>query len=85
MGDLTTGKCCTGRHGLKQSLWKLLHERMFYHGQYISIGMCSGRIAHGTCVDDVFPIRGSRVLFVLHPDPFHIGVEIGGFLTGISI
>ena len=85
MGDLTTGKSCTGCHGLKQSLWELLHEGMFYHGQYISIGMGSGRIAHGTRVDDVFPIRGSRVLFVLHPDPFHIGIEIGGFLTGISI
>ena len=85
MGDLTTGKCCTGRHGLEQPLWELLHECVFDYCQYISIGMSSGRIAHGTRVDDVFPIRGSRVLFILHPDPFHIGVEIGGFLTGISI
>ena len=85
MGDLTTGKCRTGCHGLKQSLWELLYERMFDYGQYISIGMSSRRIAHGTRVDDVFAIRGSRVLFVLHPDPFHVGIEIGGFLTGISI
>ena len=74
MSDLTTGKCRTGRHRLKQSLWELLHECMFYHCQHIPIRMGSGRIAHGTRVDDVFPIRGSRVLFVLHPDPFYVGV-----------
>ena len=85
MGDLTTGKGCTGCHRLEQPFWELLHECMFDHGQHISIGMGSGRIAHGTGVDDVFPIRGSRVLFVLHPDSFHIGIEIRGFLTGISI
>ena len=85
MGDLTTGKGCAGRHCFKQSLCELLHECMFYHGQHISIGMGSGRIAHGTRVDDVFAIRGSRVLFVLHPDTFHVGIEIGGFLIGISI